>query len=225
MKNIKAKFEVFVITNGRSTLDYCLESLSKQTVTAKITVLRDRKWVDALNECLDLCESDFYARIDDDMLFHNMLFAYYEKVIGLMSKNIGAYSCKLWEDWTNRPGGFVKLYRTKVARKLGFRVNKLGKSDKPFFKDLSRTKYKHIKDSSLVGLHGCGSWEEQLHYREIWLKDNAKICYDEPKELWDAQKAYGKTPEEQYKLLKNLMVKNRKAKTKFYYFCKKRDLK
>jgi hypothetical protein len=160
-------FEAFIITNGRSTLTYCLKSLTEQSIDRKFTVLRDMVWVDALNQCLELCHSDFYIRIDDDMFLHPHFFAYCSYIIEKASVKFGVRSFKLWEDWSNRPGGYIKLYKTAVAKKVGFKVNKLGKADKPFFATLRKTKYTHIKDASLVGLHACGNRKDQLRYRKL----------------------------------------------------------
>ena len=211
--------EAFIITNGRSTFEYALKSLENQTPKLKVTVLRDMKWVDALNECLSICSSDFYIRVDDDMFLHPSCVEYMLKK-AKKRKTLGVYICRLWEDWSRRPGGYVKLYKTRVARKIRFRVNRLGKVDKPFFKDLRRTNYKGIKDKSLVGLHACGNREDEAHYRKLWLTQNATTHYDEPKELDRARKRYKKTIAQQYDLLKILKKKNKKYKTKFYGYTK-----
>jgi hypothetical protein len=212
------KTDIFIITNGRSTFKYALESAEKQKSDVRIVVIENMKWVDALNRCLELCQSEFYLRQDDDMFIHPLCVKYLlykaRKTI-----NIGAYICKLWEDWSGRPGGYIKLYNTAATRKVGFKANKLGKVDKPFFKKMSKTKYRAIKDDSLVGLHACGTIEDEENYRKLWLNQNAKVYYDEPRYLANSRKKYKKTVLEQYELLKTLMNKNKN--TPFYKFRKK----
>ena len=209
------KVEIFVITNGRSTFKYALQSAQNQIGEFPVHVIRDMKWVDALNKCLDICQSPFYLRVDDDMFIHPLCVKYMlDKA--KKTKSIGAYICRLWEDWSGRSGGYIKLYKTKAAKKIRFRANKLGKVDKPFFKDMAKTKYKSVKDKSLVGLHACGTIEDEKKYRQLWLKDNAKVFYKEPKELDRARKKYKKTVKQQYELISKLKDKNKKYKTKFF---------
>lgn len=213
------KTDIFIITNGRSTFKYALESAEKQEADVRITIIENMKWVDALNRCLELCQSDFYLRQDDDMFIHPLCVKY------LLYKakkvpNIGAYMGKLWEDWSGRPGGNIKLYNKTAVKNIGFKANKLGKVDKPFFKKMLKTKYKAIKDNSLVGLHACGTIEDEKMYRDLWLTKNSKIYYDEPIELDLARKLYKKTIQEQYDLLKVLMKKNKRMKSCFYDFGK-----
>ena len=214
------KIEAFIITNGRSTFKYALKSLENQDVDIKITILENLIWVNALNKCLELCKSPFYLRVDDDMFLHPSCIRYM-LLQAKKAKKLGVYACSLWEDWSHRPGGYIKLYKTKVAKKITFRANKLGKVDKPFFKDLSKTKYKLIKDKSLVGLHACGTLDDEDQYRQLWLKQNAKVHYNEPSNLDIARKKYKKTIIQQYELMKRLVGKNKKYKTKFYGFISK----
>jgi len=123
--------EAFIITNGRGTFEYAHRSLKEQTFkNLKITVIRDRKWIDAVNECLSKCSSTFFIRVDDDMFLHPYCVEYmYHQAKRINQRRIAAYSCKLWEDWAGKIAGSVKVYHKKnVVSKLGkFRVNKLGK--------------------------------------------------------------------------------------------------
>ena len=214
--------EAFVITNGRKTLDYTLRSIDEQTLHIKTTVIRDLKWVDALNLCCRQATSDFYFRIDDDMFLHKLAFEYYCEAIKL-HKNIGVYECKFWEDWSSKPAGSLKLYNSSVVKKIGFRPNRLGKVDKTFAEDLSKTKYARIKDKSMIGLHACASAEDQIRYRSLWKNNNSTLSESEFSKTFDNLiHRCNKTLDDQYSVLSRIFSINRRYKTGFYKFAKGR---
>jgi len=214
---MNSEVEIFVITNGRSTFPYALKSAENQDIDVKITVIRNMKWVDALRQCLQECQSTYYLRQDDDMFIHPFCVRYLLQKAKKV-RNLCAYIGKLWEDWSGRPGGNIKLYKTEPTRRIGFTTNKLGKVDKPFFRKVAKTKYRAIKDKSLVGLHACGTRKDEAHYKRLWLKNNARVYYDEPKELDRARKRYKKNIEQQYQLLN--ILKNKNKKYGFYKYIK-----
>ena len=210
--------EAFVITNNRSTLDYVIKSIESQSVNIPVTIIRDMKWIDAVNECVSKCKSRFYFRIDDDMILHPLCFEYMHYMATSLKrkslKKMSAYACKLWEDWTNRAAGSLKMYQTPIVQRMGgFRVNKLGKIDKTFNADSAKHGHIIAKDNSMVGIHALGEFTEQMRYRELWLK-NSKANV-KPRWYMDAQKRYGKNIEEQYNLIGSLYSRNRKRKTGF----------
>ncbi|KKN09479.1 hypothetical protein LCGC14_1046200 [marine sediment metagenome] len=212
--------EIFVITNGRKTFEFTMKSLENQTQKRKITVIRDMKWVNALNKCIDLCESEFFLRIDDDMAIHQFAIAYYiNRTIRVRKSKTGVYVCKLWEDWSNKPAGGLRMYRHDITSKIRFRPSKLGKVDKVFRDDLQRRRWKQTKDKSILGLHMLGSIEDQQKYRKLWRDKNASI----------SRKAFGDTFDnkihpvdqsltKQFRVLKKIRRLNKKYDTKFLRF-------
>lgn len=213
--------EIFVITNGRSTLPYVIRSLESQSTKRPVTVIRDMQWIDALYKCVNLSESSFYIRVDDDMFLHRDAVAYYLHILN--GNDVGVYECKLWEDWTNKAAGSLKAYNTKVVRKIGFRTNRLGKVDKVFTQDLKKTKYKRIKDNSMVGLHACSSVEDQKRYRQLW-RETASISKSAFAKTFDniihpPQKVVA----DQFSDLRKIRQVNKKKRTKFFYFIKRRS--
>ena len=58
--------EAFVITNNRSSLKYCMDSVSRQDLNIQVTTIEGMSFVDANNKALKMCKSKFYFRIDDD---------------------------------------------------------------------------------------------------------------------------------------------------------------
>ncbi len=216
--------EAFIITNGRSTFKYALRSVKSQSIDVKHTVIKDMKWVDALNKCVELCEADWFIRVDDDMFLHPNCVEY---MVGRIEKHnrTAAYSCKLFEDWTHTIAGSIKLYNLALVKRMGgFKINKLGKVDKPFSHKARKIGRPVVKDTSVVGVHGCGSWKEQKKYRALWLSKNSKVFYKEPPAYLLAQKTYRKSPEEQFLLIKKLMSKNRRRKTRFFKFLKQKKI-
>lgn len=213
--------EVFLITNGRSTFDYALKSLEEQTVKVKITVIKDMKWIDAVNECVDRCESPYFIRVDDDMFLHPQCASYMIHRIS-SRKKICAYYYRLWEDWQKKIAGRVKLYNRDLVRKIGgFTTNKFGKIDKTFHTTCKKKKVRISRNASIVGIHACGTWSEQQRYRKLWSKENAKVELIRPSSYLRAQKRYKKTLGEQYNLIKLLKKKNRKIRSDFSKFLEK----
>jgi len=211
--------EAFVITNGRSTFNYSIRSLEEQDKKIKITVIRDMKWVDAVNECIKLCESPYFVRVDDDMFLHPLCISYMHEMISKKKKKICAYSYRLWEDWQNKIAGRVKVYNKSLVKRMGgFTANKFGKIDKNFSAVAHKRKFRIRKDSSIVGIHACGSWAEQQRYREIWATENATVRLIRPKKYLRSQKKYKKELDTQYSILRKLKKKNKQMKTNFYAF-------
>ena len=175
------------------------------------------KWVDALNSCLSLSKLDFFIRVDDDMFLHPQCVKYMISMIEDKKKLLASYACRLYEDWTNKIGGYVRIYQSGIVKKMGgFKVSKLGKVDKKFSLVAKDCGFKVVKDLSVVGIHSCGSWEDQSRYRELWLKNNSSIYFDEPH--IEQQKNYKKTLSEQYDLIKILLKINKKHSTSFGKF-------
>lgn len=210
-----------MITNGRGTFPYTLKALESQSVPIKVTVISDMVWVDALRKCVELSESSFYLRVDDDMFLHKHAVAYYLYMLR-KTRRVGVYECKFWEDWSGKPAGSLKAYKTKVVKQLGFHPSKLGKVDKTFSKSLEKTKYQRVKDPSMIGLHALGSVEDQKRYRSLWRDKNATISRDEFAKTFDNIIHPNFTDlENQYSKLSKIPRINKKYNTRYYKFLKK----
>lgn len=212
--------ELFVITNGRGTFDYVMRSIAEQTIQLKVTVIRDMKWVDALNECLKRCSADYFLRIDDDMILHKYAVAYYlSKVSRMRRKGRGLYICRLWEDWSSKPVNGLRMYSTEVARKIGFRASELGKVDKIFHKELTNRKIRQIKDESIIGLHALANEQDQIKYRNLWRDKNASISADDFANTFD-NKIHSSSDniDKQYVILNKIRKLNSKYKTNYLNF-------
>lgn len=220
MIDLTNKLEVFIITNGRSTFEYCHRAIEDQEATFKIKVIRDMKWVDALNACLEQCETPHFLRVDDDFVLHKHALPYMWEVfrkhpnVGRMSM----YLCLLWEDWTRKIAGGVKIYNKDIVKKLGgFKASKrFGKVDKVFYKAVRRSRYIYTKNKSIVGLHTMGEWKEQLRYEKLW-SDQSAAPYQ--KVTHKRMKRYSKDLEYQWSLRGDFLKRlNRKKRTQFYKY-------
>ncbi len=215
--------EAFIITNGRSTFKYALQSLEEQKEKIKITVIRDMKWADAVNECVKLCKSLYFVRVDDDMFLHSLCVPYMFTRIQRSKRKgrICAYTCRLWEDWQQKIAGRVKIYNNKLVKKMGgFKVNKFGKMDKPFSATARKRNLLVVKNDSIVGVHAGAPWEEQKKYRQLWENQNTSGKPSKTKEYLLSQKRYKRSLEAQFKLLNSMEKKNKREKTGFYNFMK-----
>jgi len=216
--------EIFIITNGRSTFEYAYKSVEKQSVNLNITVVENLLWVDALNKCASDCQSKYFMRIDDDMFLHQYCIEYYIKML-LKFQKTATYMCKLWEDWSQKPAGFLRAYNAEFARKIKFRASKLGKVDKVFAKTVRKTKFKIIKDISMVGLHALGSIEDQKKYRALWRDKNSKINSKQFAKTFDNKiHRLVKPLSKQYKMLKRIPKYNYRFKTKYYEFLRLKEI-
>jgi len=165
-------FTIFSFTNGRSTYEYSARSLAdSHDRQAEIVVLRDMNFLDAVHQCLDSCQTPYFIKVDDDFILHPKAIAYMrQRVLEYPNpEELGIYYCHLWEDWTSRVRQSIKVYRTEALRQIGgFQVDHLGKVDEATKAALRQAGYKVVKDPSVVALHACGSWQEQLEYERLW---------------------------------------------------------
>lgn len=210
--------ETFVITNGRSTFPFVMRSLEEQTLSLKITVVRDMKWVEALNKCLEMSQSDYFVRCDDDHFLHPRALEFMWKNVQSIREKMAMYYCKLWEDWSNHPGGGVKLYHTARVREIGgFHANKYGKVDKVFKKQVQKSKYVLGACNGLLGVHAVAPIEEQIRYEKLWLSQASKK-YRKPA---TNTANYKKTVQEQFEMRIGKVEKvNERRKTDFHRFLK-----
>ena len=198
--------EAFIITNGKSTFEFAYRTLLEQTMKVKVTVLKDMLWEEALQKCVRDCKSTHFLRCDDDMMLHPLALEYMWYAL----KNECSYTDEvvmligeLYETYTYKYKNRIKIYNKRGVEELGgFNVNKkTGKIDRVFMKLIHTSPKwrKYLLKNSGVGLHTCGSWEEQLKYEKLWDKlGNDKKKYKTPRR--ENIMKYDKTPEEQYDL-------------------------
>ncbi len=216
------EFTIFSFTNGRSTYEYSARSLADSwDRQAEIVVLRDMHFPDAVRECLERCDTPYFFKVDDDFILHPKAVAYMRKRVSEYPNpdELGIYYCHLWEDWTSRVRQSVKVYRAEALRHIGgFKADYLGMVDKATKAALERAGFKVVKDQSVVALHACGSWEEQLEYERLWSS-----MADRPyrKSTHNAMKEYcgTKSLDQQYAMrLEWLEDVNRQLNTPFHTF-------
>ena len=217
--------EAFIITNGRKTLKYVLKSIKKQTVNVKVTVVRDMKWVDALNKCARLSDCSFYLRIDDDMALHERAVEFYAQQLKLMSsRKVAWFQCKLWEDWSGKPAGSLKAYSSYITKKHKFKCSKLGKVDKLMFKKYSKIGFKIKKDNkSIVGLHMLADEDDQALYRSLWRDKNSFITAEKFSNTFDNKiHNFSVSLKDQYDLLCKIRRINKYKNSDFFSLIRKK---
>jgi GT2 family glycosyltransferase len=217
-----ADFTVFSFTNGRSTYEYSARSVADSwDRQAEIVVLRNMHFLDAVHKCLESCQTPYFIKVDDDFILHPKAIAYMrQRVLEYPHpEELGIYYCHLWEDWTSRVRQSIKVYRTEALRQIGgFQVDHLGKVDEATKAALRQAGYKVVKDPSVVALHACGSWQEQLEYERLW-SSMAEQPYRKP--THEAMKEYcgTKSLEKQYAMrLEVLEFINQQLSTPFHEF-------
>ena len=210
------KLKAYLFTNGRSTFEHSLRTTKEQRSLKGIEVLSREILVDALNEALEKCETSHFVKVDDDFVFHPRAFEYmWRRFTHLSNRDqIGIFSSHLWEDWTNKPISGVKIYSVKALKYVGgFIADRHGKVDKIVSGRLVYSGYSIFRDSSVVGLHTCGSWDEQLKYESIWNRQ-ARVVHR--KSTRDEMQQYSKPLSEQVKLRTNFIEQyNIDQETKF----------
>lgn len=215
-------FSVFSITNGRSTFEYSLRSL-KKAYTGEITVLRDRRWLDALNACIEQCTTPYFFRMDDDFIVHPAALAYMQKQVLAYPQpdKLGIYYCHLWEDWTHRVRESIKVYSVAALRAIGgFHADDKGKVDRVTNRLLEQAGFHVVGDPSAVALHACGDWQEQLNYESLWSA-MAAAPYQKPTHTAMKQYCGSKTLDQQYAMRKDFLQQlNAHLKTPFDRFIK-----
>ena len=218
----KPMFSVFSITNGRSTFDYSIRSLAGSwELNERIVLLRDMHWLDAVNACVERCDTPYFFRVDDDFILHPKAAAYMKmRVLEYPEPNkLGIYYCHLWEDWTSRVRESIKVYSVAALRAIGgFKTDNMGKVDRTTNRLLEKAGFRVVGDPSVVALHACGDWQEQVRYEILWSK-MADTPYKKP--THEAMKNYSGTNSitQQYAMRGDFLEQvNRQLNTPFSQF-------
>lgn len=216
---------VFSFTNGRSTFEQSIRSLMDSSdLKEQIAVLPNMQFLEATAQCVETCETPYFLKLDDDFILHPQALAYMrDRVLAYpRPEELGIYYCHLWEDWTSRVRESVKIYNVEALRKIGgFQPDHLGKVDRTTLARLEQAGFKIVADPSVVALHACGSWDEQLEYERLWSAAAGK-SYQKP--THEAMKEYcgTKSLNEQYDMrLGFLESVNRQLDTPFHKYLEK----
>lgn len=186
MRDLRGLIDVFIVTNGRETFPYALKCLQEQKdVLFDLTVIENKKWINACNKCLNSSPSPFYVRVDDDMFLHNSAIDFFSY---LMNKDDNSnnviVNCKLWEPGRKRVISGIKMYNRNLTHKVGFKLDKRGKVDKLFRKKATKLGFSYGGDkNSVVGIHAACSLEENMKYVKLRGEENDKTFAAKMKDL------------------------------------------
>ena len=205
MIDLKGMIDVFVITNGRSTFEYCKKSIeNQQGVVFKPTYIKYKGWQEAHEELLKKCSSRFALRVDDDMLLHPLALKFMYNCVKGQNDKVALRGWRLWEPWSDKVCKGIKVYNHKIAKKVGFKLDHLGKIDKPFTKNAERLGYQIKYTMDVVAIHSCGDFSEHLKYwemrgeakngkfteKKIWAENLIKSCKMNLQEQYDLNKKF-----------------------------------
>lgn len=217
MIDLNGKIDVFVITNGRSTFNCCIGSVcSQKDVNFELLMIENMNWLDAHLYLLDKCKSRFALRVDDDMLLHPYALKFMWQCVENQSDKIALRGWRLWEPWSDKVCKGIKVYNIAAAKKIGFKLDKLGKIDKPFTRNAEKKGYKTKYSQDVVAIHSCGDYKEHLKYWK--MRGESSGPQFEVKKKWAEEliKNFDMSTQEQYELTGKFLKKlNNKRKTEF----------
>ncbi|MFW6130165.1 MAG: hypothetical protein ACOC56_03200 [Atribacterota bacterium] len=182
----------FIITNGRSSYKYCKKSIDNQkNISFKVSVISDVDWVDANNKILELCDTEYFLRVDDDYLLHPLAVSYTCNDIAYMNKYFDPikptiYTWRLWDFIKKCENYGIKAYEFINAKNIGFRTSPemeiqkygyvRGKIDFVFGVNAKKTYPRgkkslwRVKRPSILGGIAFATLEEQLEYRRMRIE-------------------------------------------------------
>jgi len=218
--------DVFLITNGRGSFPYALESIRKQKgIKFNLIIVKDKKWLDACNFCANYSNLSFYYRIDDDMFLNPYTFLFFNHLITKNKvKNVVVYHVKLWEPHRKRLANKVKIYNRKLTKKIGFEIDNRGKIDKIFNKKRKKRGYKYSGDKkSFVGIHAACNAKDNNRYTKLFGWKDGKDLKIRQKEIikWDSALKKYPLPKQLEMSNKDLFEANKKNNSNFYRFINK----
>lgn len=166
--------EVFIYTNGRSSFDFSLKSIKHQSIVPKINIVKDMTMIKAISYSLSKCSSKYFMKIDDDFLLHTRAIEFmWNEFVELSNSNTAMVWWHLWENWSRNKIQSIKIYNRELAEKVGFVADSEGRIDITFIGRTRKNGFDMIRRESMVGIHGCSPWQEQLEYLKTW-KEQAK---------------------------------------------------
>jgi len=222
--DVSGLLTVFIITNGRSTYDYCHKALeASQGALFKYKVIRDKGWLEANQSILDECETPYFVRVDDDMLVHPRCIEYMAHCVSNENdKKIALRQWKLWEFYSDKPIRSIKMYSRDLARKIGFRINHLGKIDKTFRQDCVKDELKIQSYKDIIAVHSCGEVDEHLEYAKMRGEHKGEDFEKKARFIKNSISKLTMDLDAQYGAMhKKLMKEAKKDKSDFYYWIQK----
>jgi len=191
-----------------------------------IQTISDTRWVDALNQIFDLCTTKYFIRCDDDFFMHPCSIGFMYDVM-CKKDNAVMGEFKLWEDWSNRIAGGVKIYDKDKTIEIGkFKENHRGSVDGNFSKAIKNSKYTTTGSKGVVGIHARGTLEEMLQYEKIWNKNENKefTKWKPDKKTTKQMFKYNKSVEDQFgMIIKKIRKINKINNSDFYKVIKKHE--
>jgi len=217
------KFKAYIFTNGRSTFDYSLKSLQNQADEMPYEIVKDRPLAEAMNDIFFNTDATHILKVDDDFFLHPFATMYMINRVKKYRKKPAFWYWTLWEEYTSRAVQCIKIYDVKKVRVLGgFKPSKIGQIDRNFKKRVQKSEYSIWRDPSLLALHACAPWHENLKYEEIWTK-NSVAQHMKDKTRRKGMRRYTKSVPRQYKnFVAVLNNQNTRRKTAFWKWLKQR---
>ena len=125
----------------------------------------------AMKYCTKNATCKFFAKLDDDMFLHPAALAFYDYFIR-ENQTLAMYGCRLWDVRTARTIQSFKMYNTKIAGKIGFKVDNKSRIDRVFLHELKTRQLRYyVDDWSVVGVHAHRSIEDQQLIKGVWSRD------------------------------------------------------
>jgi hypothetical protein len=220
--DLRKELTVFVITNGRSTFEKSVEFInSQENVELNVKIIKDKSWLDANLSILEMCDTPFFLRLDDDMVLHKKCVSFMWPLVAQQPKDVAMVGWRLWEGYSNKVCKGVKIYTTELCKKIGFRISKLGKIDKCFKQDCQKSGYRLIWHEDVVGVHVCSVLEEHIRYAIMRGEDNGPDYKKKEQWMHNTIGKYSLSLDDQCGLTGKFLTKlNRKKGCEFYDFIK-----
>lgn len=226
--------EAFIFTSGSSILEWSVRCVQEQRYAIPHRVISGMPIDEAMNFCLTVAKADYFIKVDDDMLLHPYAAGFMQRVVSRCKVMPTMCSFMLWQPWNNRVVKSIKLYNTRVARKIGFRRDERGKIDRSYVEDI-RAKYPHPKDGkgtynivahkqdrkSVLAIHALRSIPDQIAYRDLWMRNSGAGSLEdfEARDHDQATIVEQDIPyENQYKRMKLLFHLNEKRASDYYRY-------
>jgi hypothetical protein len=128
------------------------------------------------------------------------------------SDKIALRGWRLWEPWSNKVCKGIKVYNKDAAKKIGFKLDGLGKIDKPFTKNAKERGYKVEYSYDIIGIHSCGEYEEHLKYWTMRGESTGPQFNTKKKWAKNLIANFDMSLQEQYKLTGTLLPRLNKEK-------------